>query len=155
MPSITSLANKLASDFPQLTFSRSDTFRWNPDECVIYYDDTSDDTSALLHEAAHALLRHTSYAKDIELLRLESDAWAFASNNLADNYHIDISDDSIQDALDTYRNWLHARSICPNCQATGVQTAQIVYRCIACQSEWTVNEARTCALRRYSSKKHP
>jgi hypothetical protein len=153
MPSITSLLPKLAIDFPQLTFSASDTFRWNPIERVIYYDSSSDDTSALLHEVAHGLLGHISYTKDVELLRVESDAWTFASNQLSSTYQVKIPDDTIQNALDTYRDWLHARSTCPQCQATGLQVGQMLYQCVACKSEWAVNEARTCALRRY--KKHP
>lgn len=153
MLSITSLATRLASDFPQFTFSESDTFRWNPTEDTVYYDSSSDDAGALLHELSHALLSHTAYTRDVSLLRIETEAWHLAATRLSRAYQVDILEDTIQDALDTYRDWLHARSTCPHCQATGVQAGQYVYRCLACESKWKVNEARTCALRR--SKKHP
>ncbi len=151
MPSIISLASKLSSDFPQFTFTASDTFRWDPTEKTVHYSNSSDDTSALLHELAHALLDHTSYNRDISLLRIEAEAWALATNQLSQVYHVVIADSTVQDALDTYRDWLHARSTCPTCRATGVQTTQYSYRCVVCSSKWKVNEARTCALRRYSN----
>lgn len=150
MPSTTSLAHKLQSDFPAFIFTASDTFRWSPQHKEIFYDQGSDDVASLLHELSHAVLNHTLYTKDIELIEMERDAWAHANTTLAAKYQITIDDDTIQDALDTYRDWLHARSTCPHCKATGVQTKKNQYKCIACMTEWRVNEARVCALRRYT-----
>lgn len=149
MPSTISLANKLRSDFPAFIFTASDTFRWSPQEKKIYYDHASDDTASLLHETSHAILDHTEYSKDIELIEMERDAWSHATTLLAATYQIKINEEDIQNALDTYRDWLHARSTCPQCEATGVQTKKSEYKCIACRSKWRVNEARVCALRRY------
>lgn len=150
MPSTTSLASKLQSDFPAFIFTASNTFHWSPGDGKIHYDHSSDDTASLLHELAHAILGHTEYRKDIELIEMERDAWAHATTSLAARYRIQINDDTVQDALDTYRDWLHARSTCPQCKATGVQTKKDQYKCIACMAEWRVNEARVCALRRYT-----
>lgn len=94
-------------------------------------------------------LGHQDYDKDIRLIQMERDAWAYATASLAARYNVDISDDTVQTALDTYRDWLHARSQCPSCQATGVQVKQHTYKCLACSRLWKVNEARLCALRRY------
>ncbi|MCY1379960.1 hypothetical protein D9M68_895230 [compost metagenome] len=81
---------------------------------------------------------------------MERDAWRYAKEKLGSNYKVTITDTVIQDSLDTYRDWLHARSTCPNCQATGMQNRKRHYRCIACQHVWRVNDARICGLRRYS-----
>lgn len=119
---------------------------------IIYYDEQSDDSATLLHELSHAVLNHTKYLKDIGLLELERDAWECARNTLAPKYDLIIPEDTIQDSLDTYRDWLHARSICPQCHATGLQIKQREYRCISCATVWQVNDARFCALRRYIKK---
>lgn len=149
MPSITSLAAKLQSDFPELTLRNGEDFHWSPSEKTIYYKETKNDTASLLHEMSHALLEHRDYTKDIQLIEMERDAWEHATKILAPKYQIIIDDSAVQNALDTYRDWLHARSTCPTCQATGVQTKKSQYTCVACDTNWRVNEARICALRRY------
>lgn len=152
MLSITSLIPQLKTDFPQFRFSSSDEFRWSPKEATIYYDISSNDPSTLLHELSHAILDHKDYTKDISLLELERDAWEYARQTLAPRYDIVVLDDTVQDSLDTYRDWLHARSTCPNCSATGVQQQQKAYKCLACRTIWRVNDARFCSLRRYKLK---
>lgn len=149
MPSTTSLATSLQHDFPSFTFQASDEFRWSPQENIIFYNQTSDDSASLLHELGHAVLKHHNYSKDIGLIEMERDAWQYATSTLAPRYDITITDEVIQDALDTYRDWLHARSTCPNCKATGVQTKESQYKCVLCAAQWRVNDARICALRRY------
>ena len=49
---------------------------------TIFYADTADSAS-LLHEVAHSSLNHAEYARDIELLQMERDAWEFTSSVLA------------------------------------------------------------------------
>ena len=149
MPSIASLLPKLQADFPALTFTAGDDFRWSPQDKTIYYLMDSPDNASLLHEVAHATLGHSRYTKDIGLIEMEREAWEYTQQHLAASYHVTIDEETIQTALDTYRDWLHARSTCPNCQATGVQTKADQYKCVACHMQWRVNEARICALRRY------
>ncbi|MDB5187237.1 MAG: hypothetical protein JWM07_709 [Candidatus Saccharibacteria bacterium] len=150
MPSTTSLVSSLHSDFPGFIFRESNEFHWSPRENTIFYDHTSDDCASLLHELAHAILQHTKYAKDIQLIEMERDAWDHATTTLAPIYTIEISHAATQDALDTYRDWLHARSTCPHCKATGIQSKKNQYRCVLCSTKWRVNDARICALRRYA-----
>jgi hypothetical protein len=150
MPSTTSLATSLQRDFPAFLFTASDEFRWSPHKNVIYYNRASDDCASLLHELAHASLQHHDYTKDIVLIEMERDAWHYAEVTLAPRYKIHISNDTVQDSLDSYRDWLHARSTCPNCKATGVQTKKSQYKCLLCPTKWRVNDARICALRRYT-----
>jgi hypothetical protein len=150
MPSIISLITKLQADFPTFTFTSGKEFRWSPQDQTIYYPDSSSDSSALLHELAHAMLQHNSYTRDIQLIEIERDAWDYAKHTLAERYAVTIDETTIQEALDTYRDWLHARSTCPECQATGLQSKTNRYKCLACHTQWRVNEARVCALRRYT-----
>ena len=150
MPSTTSLVTKLQHDFPAYTFQSSTDFHWSPQENTIFYDTKSEDSASLLHELAHAVLKHQNYTKDIILIEMERDAWHYASSTLGPQYKITINDDTVQLSLDTYRDWLHARSTCPQCKATGVQTQKSHYKCVLCSTKWRVNDARICALRRYT-----
>lgn len=147
-----------AKQHPQLSrlvLKKGEMFGWDHTACVIFYNPRADGAEYyLLHEFGHALLQHTGFLRDIDLLKMERAAWDEAQK-LGSEYGIDIPTDSIEDALDTYRDWLHSRSICPECEATGIQIAPYLYRCTACRGEWRVNEARTCNLRRYITKKRP
>lgn len=147
---ITSLANKLQQDFPSFHFEPGETFAWQPAKTTVYFIANSDDSPALLHETAHALLGHQEYSRDITLLAMERDAWQYARGKLAKRYGTKITEEAIDEALDSYRDWLHARSTCPQCGATGLQTKKHEYKCLTCPTKWRANEARMCALRRYT-----
>jgi hypothetical protein len=106
------------------------------------------DYPALIHELSHAILGHKAYKRDVELIEMECKAWDYARLVLAKKYDVTIHSDDIDEALDTYRDWLHARSTCPSCIATGIETDKHQYKCIVCGALWQVNEARICMLRR-------
>jgi len=146
-----SLVNRLASDFPEFSFTQASGFWWSAQHRTIHFDAEHSNAQAFLfHELSHALLDHRHYVYDIDLIKLERDAWNYAQHTLAAQYNDTIGDDVVQDNLDTYREWLHARSTCPDCHTSGLQTKQQTYRCFGCGHEWRVNEARLCALRRYT-----
>jgi ribosomal protein L37AE/L43A len=139
------LVTKLVNDFPKLKFEKSDVAHWSPGKKTVFY--TRSDTR-LLHELGHAILDHTDFVQDIELIHLERDAWEKA-RELAPKYKVKITDDVIEAALDDYRDWLHARSLCPKCNQTGIQSrTNLIYSCLNCDARWTVNDARVCGLRR-------
>lgn len=147
----------LRTHFPAIIFvENSDTFRWSPQTRSVHVAqlESERDLITLLHETGHALASHTHYTQDIQLLKLEREAWERARAHLAPLFNIEISDDIVEEALDSYRDWLHARSICPECRATGVQSDEAHYRCLACSTIWKVNDARTCQLRRYKVSPH-
>lgn len=151
------LIQKLKAAHPDLSFIEADQFSWSPNNRTVYYTlDTPNAEALLLHELSHALLGHRSYERDVELVSMETAAWEKASDYLKANaihfagIPLNLSEAVIQDHLDTYRDWLHARSTCPNCSANGYQTDVLKYTCPACSHSWKVNEARLCALRRYS-----
>lgn len=151
MPSTSLLIKRLRNDFPQFQFQPAKEFLWSAQKQTIFFN--LSDRYAVefsLHELSHALLNHRGYELDIDLIKLERDAWEYACKELAHRYNVTIVESTVQNNLETYREWLHARSKCPDCDATGLQTKTQYYRCLACNHTWHVNEARLCALRRYS-----
>ena len=150
MRSMSSLIHKLKTVHPTITFVEGDQFSWSPaTSTVLFNRELPHAPLLLLHELSHALLGHREYRRDIELIAMETAAWEQAKQE-AETYNVRIDEAAIQDHLDTYRDWLHARSTCPNCSANGYQTERLQYECPACTHSWKVNEARLCALRRYS-----
>lgn len=154
MPSISSLTKRLSADYPAIRLEQQPYFRWSDANNTISYTPSHPEAAAhLLHEYGHANLKHSEYTRDIELLRMEQEAWSYAASELATRYAVSIEDAVVQDALDTYREWIHSRSACPSCHATGVQKNKDLYHCLACGQKWQVNEARTCGLRRRATPK--
>ena len=139
------LLSKLRTDFPDLTLVEGDTFCWSPKDKIIYYVSSRrrTDTWTLLHEASHAILQHTTFQSDFELLQLEIAAWMKA-HELAKRYHLTISEEHVEDCLDTYRDWLHKRSLCPTCNVKSLQINTTKYGCLNCRSTWLVSSNRLC-----------
>lgn len=150
-PSISSLLHKLQRLYPDIIFKKGSPSRWSPRTTTVFYEtaDSAANTAILLHEVSHALLGHADFSRDIELLGKEREAWHHAATMLAPQLDVSIAPQLVEDHLDTYRDWLHQRSICPACQQTGVQVRQKTYSCINCRSSWRVNDARQSALRRF------
>jgi hypothetical protein len=137
--------DRLQAAYPNLQFTAGTQFYWSPETGEIFYDRAATGRRAvwsLLHETGHALLKHTSYRGDYELLKLEIAAWERAKE-LAADLRIKISEDHIQNSLDTYRDWLHKRSICPDCSTKALQQGDFVhYRCFNCHKTWKVGTNR-------------
>jgi hypothetical protein len=152
MAKITSFVAKLKADFPGVALEASDDFYWAPATSTVYFNPDSplSGRATLLHEMAHALLDHRHFERDIDLLKIERAAWDYARDTLAPRYGVTIEDDTVEDMIDTYREWLHARSKCPSCTMTGIQTVGSTYYCLGCNHSWKVNDARRCGLKRYS-----
>lgn len=139
------LINKLKLKYPDLKFSAGQKFYWSPESGEIVYHRSAKGVKAtwsLLHETGHALLGHQNYQADYELVRLEVAAWERAKQ-IANELDITIDEDHIQDCLDTYRDWLYKRSICPNCNTKSLQQGDFVhYRCFNCHTRWRVSSNR-------------
>lgn len=150
------LLQALRTDHPRLRFTEGKTFCWSPESREIFYTTEVLEASALwslLHETGHALLNHTSYHLDYELLQMECAAWDKAKE-LARRHDLSIDTDHIEDCLDTYRDWLHRRSICPSCNAQALQVDQgASYRCHNCQNIWQVTPSRFCRPYRQNASK--
>ncbi|HEY5152831.1 MAG TPA: ImmA/IrrE family metallo-endopeptidase [Candidatus Saccharimonadales bacterium] len=141
------LIARLRAEFPDLHFTPGSQFYWSPETTEIFYKARTRDQHAvwsLLHETGHALLGHRGYKADFELLKLEVAAWEHA-RKLALSLKLAIDEDHIQDCLDTYRDWLYKRSICPNCTTKSLQQGDFVhYRCFNCHAIWRVTASRFC-----------
>lgn len=150
MPS-TSFVDKLRLAYPQFIFQNASVSRWSPQEKTVFYQGSrsAHDKIDILHELGHAVRQHHSYDQDIELLRYEREAWETAQK-LASRFAVVIPDDYIEHHLDTYRDWMHARSRCPSCHQAGLQGVNQQYQCILCQTVWSANDARQCGLKRYT-----
>jgi len=149
------LIAELQSKFPALRFTPGKQFCWSPETGEIFYKAHArgkQATWSLLHETGHALLEHHGYKADFELLRLEAAAWERA-HGLAEGLGLAIDEDHVQDCLDTYRDWLYKRSICPACTTKCLQQGDFVhYRCFNCHTTWRVTASRFC--RAYRSTKN-
>ena len=152
------LVARLRTAHPDLKFIAAESFYWCPETTEVFYDQSRAHEIAsswsLLHETSHALLGHTLYKADVELLHLEVAAWSHAVS-IAHQYGVKIEDEYVQDCLDTYRDWLYRRSVCPGC---GTQCLQIDdsnhYCCFNCHARWHVSPSRFCrAYRRAQHKK--
>ena len=141
--------------FPALQFTPGGTFCWSPETNEVFYKASGHKPQhiwSLLHETGHALLEHQSYKADIELLKLEVAAWEKAKE-IAETIKVEIDENHIQDCLDTYRDWLYRRSICPTCTTKCLQQADMAhYRCFNCHTLWRVTPSRFC--RAYRSTKN-
>lgn len=149
------LVKTLSERFSHLHFREGKAFFWSPEtEEVVYTTRDGDDSAiwSLLHETSHALLEHKRYGTDFELLKLEVDAWEKAKE-LAASLAIEIDDDHIQDCLDSYRDWIYARSICPQCGTKSLQQADLRhYRCFNCHEVWRVTPSRFCRAYRATKR---
>lgn len=139
------LLKTLQGHFPELRFRAGEQFSWSPETGEIIYKASATGQKArwsLLHETGHALLGHRSYGADFELLKLEIKAWERAKA-VAKEVNITIDEEHIQDCLDTYRDWLYKRSICPSCSTKCLQQDDFVhYRCFNCHDTWCVTASR-------------
>lgn len=146
------LVSRLRKDFPDITFVAGEVAHWSSDNKTITYQKGTAANLywSLLHELGHAIANHKSYHTDVDLLQKETEAWSKAIE-IAPIYNINIDDNHVQDCLDTYRDWLHKRSTCPECSSHGLQQSKALYRCFNCQTTWKVSSARFC--RPYRLKK--
>ena len=145
MPSKTdNFIGRLTKDYPDYSFRPGNQDHWSPRDKTITYNPDEPASKLLcgvLHELAHALLNHSTYSSDFELVKLETEAWNLAAE-IGKKYKVRISDDHIQNCLDTYRDWLHRRSACPTCGTHVLQKDSHNYLCYNCQTSWHVSSGR-------------
>lgn len=146
------LVLKLQHRHPDIAFVEGKTFQWSPLRNEVTYIMGSDesDTWSLLHEVSHALLGHSTYKSDMELLQKEVQAWDYAKE-ISTDYAVAIDTDFVEDCLDSYRDWLYKRSTCPTCTLQGVQSSSGQYSCINCNHTWVVTAERFCRPYRRSA----
>ena len=147
----------IISMYSAINFTPGDSFSWSAGDNTVYYPKSKpfDDyfRYSLLHEIGHAELMHNNFTNDLSLLSMERDAWE-KSKQIAQRFGTAIDDEHIETCMDTYRDWLYARSLCPNCHQCGLQTSKTAYGCAFCDHAWKVSESRMCKVTRRSIKKN-
>ena len=128
------LLARLRADYPNLEFLAGERFLFHP-PATIYYEVNSDDYLSLLHELGHALIGQNDYNQDVELLQIESAAWAKAKE-LCAKYHLTFDESYAESRLDSYRDLLHYNSLCPNCSLNGYEDEHQTYHCPLCGASW-------------------
>ena len=148
---IDKLITKIQAAQPDINFRPAETFYWSPTDQTVYYcNDDNDQESlwALLHETGHGILGHKQYFSDFELVKMEVEAWEkakeLASRLMTHDSPIIPDEDHIQDCLDSYRDWLHKRSLCPDCHLSSIQIDEHTYTCVFCHKRWRVTAERFC-----------
>lgn len=136
------ISERVFSDHQQINFAESKVFYWSAKSNTVFFNRALFDSVVgvykLLHEIGHALLEHATFESAPELLGLEVAAWTKAKE-LASNYNITINQDYIENCLDSYRDWLHKRSMCPACKTVSTEVAANTYRCFNCSQKWIVS----------------
>lgn len=127
------LISKIKADYPNFTFKTGRKFAFRYPNTITIGPSEPFDSLLLLHEVSHALLGHRDYSRDIDRVKMESEAWE-KTKELANHYGVEIDEDLVQDELDTYREWLHQKSRCPKCGLTRFQTPDNKYHCPRCEN---------------------
>lgn len=137
MPNLKKLIAKISADYPGLSLKSGSRFQFTPPS-TLFYDPKNTEKHAdllLLHELGHYLINQTDYGSDIELVEIESRAWAKA-REICPHYDVKYDTDFAEDHLDSYRDWLHLTSLCKNCNLAGYQDSAHLYHCPLCGATW-------------------
>jgi len=121
---------RVKADFPEFRFTSGKRYAFRPPRTIVIEEDGN--SLFLLHELGHALLGHRDFKTEVERLKMEVMAWEKAKE-LAPKYGVEIDEDLIEGELDTYRDFLHQKSRCPECGLTRFQTPDGVFHCPRCE----------------------
>ena len=91
------------------------------------------DDLLLLHELGHYLCGHRDFDTLPRRVKMEREAWDKA-RELCDKYNVKYDEDIAEGELDTYRDWLDAKSRCPKCGLTRYQTSDGEFHCPRCEN---------------------
>jgi hypothetical protein len=152
-----SIFKKITADFSalEISFTRSDVFYWSPQERTIFFIESQIEKGVgiyqLLHEIGHAICEHHSFRSGISLLKMEVEAWEKA-RQIATKYNIAIPEEHVESCLDSYRDWLHQRSACPECGNIATEIDDNRYRCFNCSQIWSTPRHQQTRCYRYRLK---
>ena len=149
-PVFNSFLSALETNYSQFKFYPSSRFRFHPPK-TIYYElpilpisnqdiplQFQSFAMQLLHELGHALSNHNSYQLSIDRLKKETEAWQSAKKVFAlhpewtKKYPFHYEQNFVELHLDTYRHWLHQKSVCKNCGLTRFQNQSGQWICPRC-----------------------
>lgn len=128
---------KIIEQYPNLRFRQGKKWTFRPPRTIVY-EETGENCClneyklSLLHEVGHALLKHREFRTDAERVKMERAAWEKA-RELSKKYKVEYDEELVEDRLDTYRDWLHQKSLCSKCGLTRYQTVDGEYHCSFCE----------------------
>ena len=125
--------SQLEKNYSDFKFVEGRKFAFRPPRTIVFNSSEKRGDLLILHEIGHALSGHRFFGTDVERIKMEVKAWEKA-RELAKIYRIDFDEKLAQEELDTYRDWLHKKSRCPNCGLTRFQTQDSVYHCPNCDN---------------------
>ena len=120
---------KIKSDYPSIRIIRGKRFAFRPPRTVVYEEDGP--SLLFLHEMGHALIGRFDFRTEVERLKIEALAWEKA-RELCSLYGVEVDEELIETELDSYRDWLHQKSRCPDCGLTRFQTPDGAFHCPRC-----------------------
>ncbi|OGL31030.1 hypothetical protein A3F37_04485 [Candidatus Saccharibacteria bacterium RIFCSPHIGHO2_12_FULL_41_12] len=136
------LLEKLIAIYPNIKFSSANSFSWNYNKkCVSYNKNSEFAVADLLHEIGHAQCDHEGYTSDLSLLSKEIEAWSIAED-IGKRLNISIPKNYIDKCINSYRNWVYKRSLCPKCLQNGIEKFEREYVCTNCYERWQVSSAQ-------------
>ena len=124
---------RLKGDHSEFRFVFGRKFAFRPSKTIVIGPSEPHWRLLLLHEVGHAICKHRSFKMDVERLKMENQAWEEA-HKMAPSYGVVIDEGIVQRELDSYRDWLHQKSRCPNCGLTRYQTPDEKYHCPRCDT---------------------
>ncbi len=135
---------ELSAEYQGFSFILSNRFKYKPKKSI-YIDENCSLTMPYfalltLHELGHALCKHGDYNTSVERLRIESEAWECAREvilthqNWKKQYRITYDEEFVEKMLDSYRDWLHQKTLCKDCGLTRYQTKDGNYHCPNCRN---------------------
>ncbi|MBQ3470413.1 hypothetical protein IJH23_01705 [Candidatus Saccharibacteria bacterium] len=125
--------SQLEKKYSGFRFVEGRKFAFRPPRTIVFNSSEKSGDLLILHEIGHALSGHRFFGTDVERIKIEVEAWEKA-RELAKLYGVEFNEDLVQEELDTYRDWLHKKSRCPNCGLTRFQTQDSVYHCPNCDN---------------------
>lgn len=120
---------KIKSNYPSLRFVSGKRFAFRPPKTIVVEPDG--EALLLLHEVGHALIGKYDFKTEVDRLKIEVLAWEKAKE-LCGQYGVFIDEELIESELDTYRDFLHQKSRCPDCGLTRFQTPDGIWHCPRC-----------------------
>ncbi|MBR2695430.1 hypothetical protein IKE86_00760 [Candidatus Saccharibacteria bacterium] len=124
--------DNLKSAYPNFSFKPGRKFLFRPPKSIFYLESNENFRLLLLHELAHALLGHFTFNRSLERLTIERDAWA-KTRELCETHGVTFDESLAETELDTYRDWVHQKTLCKTCGATCLEISSESLFCPFCQ----------------------
>ena len=122
----------IKKSYPDFAFRPGHKFLFRPPKTIRYIESDENFRLLLLHELAHAILGHFSFDRSLERLQIERDAWA-KTRELCSLYSIPFDEEFAEAELNTYRDWVHQKTLCKHCGLSCLEVSSESLYCPFCQ----------------------